>query len=373
MAAQKKMTSFFSSKSTPVSPFDDKKTSPFAKKPSTDIPENVLKEKTPNKTPNKNKIIEKVKKETTPKDTKKPSLKKSPKEKTPKSIEKKLKSVTISEPVKPIKSPAKESSPSPPSSPCNKPSKRRRVCVIAESDSEEDVAENISPKKVTPPSTPKQSTMEVSDTEKAPSPPKAHVTPKRKTAKLSKDFRSKIKNQTPHPIKGSLSRQGSVAEPMETDVSLTEELCDEDVKEEPVKSPAKSEAMWDDVKEASEEDEPQPKKSKPAKSPKLERKSPKKETKSPKPKAPVKKASPETKPKKKDLSAFSFKKKETLKAEPTDVKPAPSKPTASKPTTTADYKPGKAGYKPIEDACWKKGEVVPYKALAYTMQVRLTD
>jgi len=356
MAAQKKMTSFFSSKATPASPFDDKNTSPFAKKPTTDIPENVLKEKTPQK----NKIIEKVKKEQTPKETKKPSLKKSPKEKTPKSIEKKLKSVTISETVKP--SPVKESSPSPPSSPCSKPSKRRRVCVIAESDSEEDIAENVSPKKVSPqkaspktaspktaspPSTPTQSAMAVSDTETSPPPVKPHVTPKRKTAKLSKDFRSKIKNQTPHPSKATLSRQGSEAEPM--DVSLTEELCEE------------------------AEEEPVTKKSKPAvKSPKSERKSPspKKDTKSPKPtfKAnSVKKASPETKPKKKDLSAFSFKKKETPKTETKDVKAEPSKATTAK-ASEGVYMPGKANYRPIEDACWKAGEVVPYKAIAYTMQ-----
>nr|XP_054762707.1 DNA ligase 1-like isoform X1 [Lytechinus pictus] len=201
--------------------------------------------------------------------------------------------------------------------------------------------------------------------------------PLRKTAR--KHMRKR--DSPPKPVKEE--SKDLEEEKMEEENIKTEEKTTLKVKEEPT-SPTE--------KKKNDDKSPSKKSPKPSKVKSLssDKKSKKSKTESAKKEKQVKK---EEKPVKEEEKSVETKeepmeKKESKKSTEKDVKKEKEEPAKEKETKKTNtftwgssskksddkssgtsYRPGSASYHPLESACWKKGESVPYKALADTFSI----
>ena len=365
---QKSITSFFSSKSSSSSssPFSQLK-SVQSKTPASKSPD-VLKEKPPTKN---SKTKSKRKSENSPKRMKMDDVETTVTE---------VKKVRISE-----EQNREDPQSSPPSSPI-KSGKRRRVQIL-ESDESGSDTENM----ITSPAEKPRSPC-------TPSPAAPSPIPKRKTAKLSKEFRSKLKNrvQTPHVNKLKIQVPEDDSSPEESESSP------QPVAARPSPVSSKLASFSYKKRAAAKTETPTPTDNsdtgtivddktgtnklnvnlKESMSPE---KSPNSKNKSSSPSPSKKVSSPKTSPQKK--SPVSLKKKtpaskpNTLKAKSPETKPKGKEKAKAAPSGAAKggslvsansndgYNPGKSNYVPSKDAIWKSGDAVPYKALSETLKV----
>jgi hypothetical protein len=252
---------------------------------------------------------------------------------------------------------------SPPSSPI-KSGKRRRVQIF-ESDESGSDTENIITSPTNKPSSPC-----------TPSPSAPAPIPKRKTAKLSKEFRSKLKNrvQTPHVSKLRVEIPKEVSSPEEMETSpppavtrpspVLSKLSSFAYKKRAVSSETSTSADKSDSNRVEDKtvteklnvdlkETMSPVSSKKSSVADSAEKSPtvKKETKVNLKSSPVSKVkTPESKPKGKE-------------------KAAPKGVSLVSANSGDGYNPGKSGYVPSSDAIWNSGVNVPYKALSDTLKV----
>ena len=400
---QKSIMSFFASKSSATpSPFNNLKdsTSPKPHSSKAKSPD-VLKERPPTKN---SKARHSGK-------SKRPTEKEEQIEATVSQVKK----VRISDDVKEVTcSPPSKDSPanssimkvtSPDSSPI-KPGKRRRVQILESDESGSDTENQItSPVIKTVVTSP---TSDDGDNASFSTPPVAPASiPKRKTAKLSKEFRSKLVNriQTPHTSKVKSEVNEDLSSPEEAEPSPTStgarpspiasklssfaykkrgmssqksiDECkaeaEDDVDHMDTSNHTEGEKHVPDVSGTpaeSSKTSPSDKKStfpKGSPSPKstpLQKKSGSLTSKG-KGKLPVKKSSKKQASVKKEESVDS-----NSDGEDKSVEKA-SKLSSSLVSASDDgsYNPRKDKYEPIKDACWKSGEDVPYKAVSDTLKV----
>lgn len=348
--SQKSITSFFSNKasSSSTSPFNQLKQT--QSKPSKSPEVDVLKDKPPTKNSRA-----KSEKQTSRQPEK---SQKRPKRDEVESAAAEVKKVRIAEDEDADNS-------SPPSSPI-KSGKRRRVQIIESDESGSDVENTVTapPPKTASPTTPS---------------PGSSSIPKRKTAKLSKEFRSKLKNrvQTPHVSK--MNAQVTEETSPTSDDMDTSPPCTAVPKPSPISSKlsnfsykkrsTKVEATTPTISSKVEDgDSKETKRNNSELSVNLKEKmSPKSARKSP-----VKK---EASPVKKEQKSPSPKVKATKSVKSPNLNPK-GKEKASKgvslvsANTTDGYNPGRTNYVPSQDAPWKAGQEVPYKALSDTLKVR---
>ena len=351
---QKSITSFFSSKSTssPSSPFSQLKSVQSNPTPKSS---NVLKEKPPAKN---SKAKSKEKSENSPKRVKREEVEAAVSE---------VKKVRISE-----EEPREEPRSSPASSPI-KPGKRRRVQILESDDSGSDT-ENMIVSPSNKPASP------CTPSAVAPSP-----IPKRKTAKLSKEFRSKLKNrvQTPHVSKLRVQVPEEVSSPEEAETSPPRVAS----RPSPVSSKLssfsyKKRAVSTETPTCTDKSDNSGVEDKTVKSElnvdSKESKSPDKSEKSPvstnKGKSPAVKKEPKTKSPVAKSKSPPVSKTKTPESKPKGKEKATSSLAAKggslvSANSSDGYNPGKSNYVPSEDATWKSGQDVPYKALSDTLKV----